>query len=313
MDNFQIYLPIAEMPVNVLLILALGVVGGFLSGMFGIGGGFLLTPLLIFIGIPPAVAVATSSNQIIAASFSGFLAHWHRKNVDIKMGVYLTIGGFVGSTLGVWLFAVLKKFGQIDLVISISYAVFLGAIGSLMASESIKTIRRKRNGNSSEKEKKQNWLTKLKLPFVTEFPRSNLKISLILPVMVGFFAGILVSIMGIGGGFLMIPAMIYILGMPTSIVIGTSLFQIIFTTSNVTFLQALTTQTVDILLALFLILGSVVGAQFGTRASLKLPAEKMRAVLAAIVLLVAIKLMLTLFVTPLNPYTVIEVGSAITN
>lgn len=308
MDGFQIYLPIAEMPVNVIVILILGGIGGFLSGMFGIGGGFIMTPLLIFIGVPPAVAVATASNQIIASSVSGFLAHWQRNNVDIKMGLFLLIGGFVGSSIGVLLFALLKQIGQIDLVISISYSLFLGTIGILMGVESFKAINNKKKGIIVTKEKKEHWINKLHLPFVMDFPRSNLKVSAILPIATGFLAGILVSIMGIGGGFIMIPAMIYIIGMPTSVVIGTSLFQIIFTTSNVTFLQAVTTNTVDVVLAILLLSGSVIGAQFGTKMGLKLPAERMRASLAVMVVLVALKLAIDLLVTPSNPFSVSEEG-----
>lgn len=306
MHSFDIYLPIAEMPVNILVILLLGMVGGFLSGMFGIGGGFLMTPLLIFMGIPPAVAVASSTNQIIAASVSGFLAHWRRKNVDIKMGAFLIAGGFIGSSGGVWLFAVLKRIGQIDLVISVSYFLFLGAIGTLMAVESIKRIREKKRGVAPGKPEIPGWLKSKKLPFIMEFPRSEIRLSAVLPVAVGLLAGILVSLMGIGGGFLMIPAMIYILGMPTSVVIGTSLFQIIFTTANVTFLQAVNTHTVDIVLAILLISGSVMGAQIGTRAATRLPGEKMRMLLSLIVLAVALKLAFDLFTEPRNPYSVIE-------
>lgn len=307
MGSFEIYLPIAEIPVNILTILLLGGIGGFLSGMFGIGGGFLMTPLLIFIGIPPAVAVATSSNQIIAASVSGFLAHWQRRNVDIKMGIFLLVGGFFGSSVGVWIFAVLEKLGQIDLVISLCYMLFLGTIGVFMAIESFGAISRKKRGIVAPHDKKDHWVKKLKLPFVVAFPRSDLHISAIIPVGTGFLAGILVSLMGIGGGFLMIPAMIYIIGMPVNIVIGTSLFQIIFTTSNVTFLQAVNTQTVDIVLAFLLLIGSVVGARFGTKAGLKLPAEKMRAALSILVIGVTLKLAIGLFLTPDNPYSVIEV------
>lgn len=302
----QIYLPIAEMSVNILLILFLGGVTGLLSGMFGVGGGFLMTPLLIFIGIPPAVAVSSSANQIIAASFSGFLAHMRRQNVDFKMGTLLLIGGFVGSSIGVWLFAVLKRLGQIDLVISLTYVFFLGTIGALMAVESIRVIIRKRkNLPPPPKKRKEGWLSTLPLPYVTHFPRSNLEVSAILPLVIGLVVGVMVSLMGIGGGFIMIPAMIYILRMPTSVVIGTSLFQIIFTTANVTLLQAINTHTVDIVLAIVLLTGSVIGAQFGTRIGMKLPAEYLRAMLAFLVLTIVIKLAAGLFITPANPYEVI--------
>ena len=303
----SIYLPIAEMPVNIFLVLLLGGVTGLLSGLFGIGGGFLMTPFLIFMGIPPAVAVSSSANQIIAASFSGFLAHLRRANVDIKMGIVVTGGGIVGSSLGVWLFKVLKDMGQIDLVISLGYVVFLGSIGALMAVESINAILAKRKGTTITKAPKMRWVSTLPLPFVMLFPKSNISISALIPIAIGIFSGVLVSIMGIGGGFVMVPAMIYLLGMPTSVVIGTSLFQIVFVTINVTLLQAVTTHTVDIVLALLMLTGSVIGAQFGTRLGVKLPAEQLRAMLAILVLGVVIKLGFGLFVTPKNPYTVVVV------
>ncbi|MCD6035747.1 MAG: permease [Rickettsiales bacterium] len=306
----QIYLPIAEMPVNVFLVLLLGGVTGVLSGMFGVGGGFLMTPFLIFIGVPPAIAVSSSANQIIASSFSGFMAHWKRNNVDFRMGIFLLFGGMIGSTLGVGLFALLKSLGQIDLVISLTYVFFLGLIGSLMGIESFKTYMHKRKGISAPAQPKINWFHALPLPWKTDFPRSNLHISRILPLVIGFVTGIMVSIMGIGGGFIMIPAMLYILGMPTSVVIGTSLFQIIFITANVTFLQALNTHTVDIVLALLLLTSSVIGAQFGTRIGVRLSSEHIRGLLALIVLAVALKLALGLFVEPANLYEVIELEKA---
>lgn len=301
----SIYLPIAEMPVNIFLVLLLGMVTGLLSGLFGIGGGFLMTPFLIFMGIPPAVAVSSSANQIIAASFSGFLAHLRRANVDIKMGITITIGGLIGSSLGVWLFKVLKDNGQIDLVISLGYVLFLGTIGGLMALESIQVILAKRKGTLSTKVRQVRFISRINLPWVMAFPRSDIRISLLVPLMIGIFSGVLVSIMGIGGGFIMVPAMIYMLGMPTSVVIGTSLFQIVFVTINVTILQSITTHTVDIVLALLMLTGSVIGAQFGTRLGVKLPAEQLRAGLAILVLAVVIKLAFGLFVTPQNPYTVV--------
>jgi uncharacterized protein len=301
----EIYLPIAGMPVNIFLLLFLGCITGLLSGMFGVGGGFLMTPLLIFIGVPPAVAVSSSANQIIGASFSGFLAHLRRQNVDFKMGGLLLLGGLLGSTLGVAIFTLLKKSGQIDLVISLTYVFFLGTIGLLMAIESIKVILHKRNGTLPPKSKKANWFHDLPLPWQITFPRSRLTISGILPLMIGFLIGILVSIMGIGGGFLMVPAMIYILGMPTSIVIGTSLFQITFVTAHVTLLHAMKTYTVDIVLVLFMLAGSVIGAQLGTRIGMKLPAEYLRALLAVMVLGVVARLAYGLFVEPASLYEII--------
>jgi len=255
----QIYLPIAEISVNVLILLGLGGGIGFLSGLFGVGGGFLMTPLLIFIGIPPAVAVGTEANQIVASSVSGVLAHWRRGNVDLKMGIILTVGGFVGSSLGVWLFAFLREIGQVDLVIRLSYVFFLGVIGALMLVESLRSLRRRRSTTASLKKlHKHNWLHGL--PLKMRFQQSKLYISALLPLAVGFVVGVLAAIMGVGGGFIMVPAMIYLLGMPTVVVVGTSLFQIIFVTANVTFLQAYANQTVDVILALLLLSGAVIGA-----------------------------------------------------
>jgi uncharacterized membrane protein YfcA len=309
----QIYLPIAELPVNVLVMLGLGLITGILAGMFGIGGGFLATPLLIFIGVPPGVAVSSSANQIIASSSSGFLAHFRRRNVDIKMGIYLLLGGFIGSTIGVvGIFSRLKDSGQIDLVINLCYIIFLGMIGTLMAIESHKASRRKLQ-NHSEKSGggalpfSQQKLCR-SLPFQTFFPRSNIEISIILPLVIGFMVGILVSIMGIGGGFILIPAMLYVLGMPTSVVVGTSLFQIIFITSNVTLLFSLTTQTVDIVLAVLLIAGSVVGAQFGTILGQRIPPEKLRWLMALMVLSVCLKLAYGLFAHPGEIYSIEQVN-----
>ena len=296
----NIYLPIAEMPVNIFLILGLGVVTGVLSGLVGVGGGFVMTPLLMFIGVPPAVSVSTVSNQIVASSVSGFLAHWRRDNVDFKMGVFLLGGGIVGSTLGVEAFQYLNRLGTIDLVISLIYVIFLGIVGAMMADESIRSIL-KITKKPAPLDRPQ---LAMRLPFKIDFPRSKLHISALLPIAIGFGVGIMVALMGIGGGFFLIPAMIYILGMPTNVVIGTSLFQIIFITANVTLLQAISTQTVDILLALLLLSGSVVGAQFGSKWGAKLPAEYLRALLAALMLGVAIKLAFGLFTPPADVYNV---------
>ena len=295
----NIYLPIAEMSVNIFVILTLGAITGVLAGLFGVGGGFLMSPLLMFIGVPPSVVVPTVANQTIASSVSGFLAHLRRENVDFKMGWYLLAGGMVGSSAGVALFRWLKNLGHIDLIISLSYVTFLGIIGSIMAAESIRTI--------LKIPKKQTTNNRLplaeRLPFKVEFPRSKLNISAIMPLAIGFLVGVMMSLMG-SGGFFLIPAMIYLLGMPTNVVIGTSLFQIIFITANVTFLQAITTKTVDLMLALLLISGSVFGAQIGSRIGTKLPAEYLRALLAALVLGVAIKLAFGLLTPPDNFYSV---------
>lgn len=303
----QIYLPIAEIPVNILVILLLGGVAGFMSGLFGVGGGFLATPLLIFIGVPPAVAVSSSANQMIAASFSGFLAHKRRKGVDFKMGFLLLAGGFFGSSLGVLLFMLLQRLGQIDLVISLLYVCFLGSIGVLMAMESMKVIRAKKLGIPPPKKKKENWIAQLNLPFKVIFPSSNLEISALLPIFIGIGAGVLMSLIGIGGGLIMVPAMIYILRMPSSVVIGTSLLQVAFTSANVTLLQAINTHTVDIVLALLMLCGSVVGVQLGTRLGTSLPSEWLRATLAFIVLAIVAKLAFGLFVTPPELFEVIAI------
>ena len=299
----QIYLPIAEMSVDVFLLLALGGGVGFLSGLFGVGGGFLMTPLLIFIGVPPAVAVATEANQIVAASVSGVLAHWRRGNVDLKMGAILTVGGFIGSSLGVLLFSFLRQIGQVDLVIRMSYVFFLGIIGALMLVESLRSMRRRRVTASGARQKlhKHTWIHGL--PFKLRFHRSKLYISAVLPLSVGFIVGILAAIMGVGGGFIMVPAMIYLLGMPTVVVVGTSLFQIIFVTANVTLLQAYANQTVDVVLALLLLTGAVIGAQVGAKAGAKLHGEQLRGLLALMVLGVCGKLLFDLLATPADIYS----------
>ena len=299
----QIYLPIAELSVNIFLFLGMGAGVGFLSGLFGVGGGFLMTPLLIFAGIPPAVAVATGANQIVASSVSGALAHWRRGNVDIKIGVVLLIGGFFGSTLGVWVFGLLQGLGHIDLVIRLCYVVFLGTIGALMLVESLRAISRQRKpGGKRRKLHQHNWLHGL--PFKMRFRRSKIYVSALLPLGIGVLVGILAAIMGVGGGFIIVPAMIYLLGMPTAMVVGTSLFQIIFVTANVTFLQAWQNQTVDVFLALLLLIGGVIGAQFGTRVGAKLPGEQLRGMLALIVLGVCARLAYELLARPDDVFSI---------
>lgn len=292
-----VYLPIAEISVNLFLILGMGGAVGLLSGMFGVGGGFLMTPLLIFIGIPPAVAVATGANQLVAASVSGVLAHWRRGNVDFKMGTVLLVGGIFGSGLGTWIFALLKNAGQVDLLISLSYVLFLGVIGGLMLVESVGALLRSHKGTVKRKKLHQHyWIHGL--PFKMRFRKSKLYISALLPLVLGFFVGVLSAIMGVGGGFVMVPAMIYLMGMPTSVVIGTSLFQIIFVTANVTLLHSMTTQTVDVLLALLLMSSAVIGAQIGTRIGAKMKGEQLRSLLGLMVLLVCAKLAFDLILTP---------------
>ncbi|NIA67491.1 sulfite exporter TauE/SafE family protein [Pelagibius litoralis] len=293
----NIYLPIAEISVNVFLLLGMGGGVGFLSGLFGVGGGFLMTPLLIFIGVAPAVAVATEANQIMAASVSGVLAHWRRGNVDFRMGGVLLLGGTLGSVFGVWLFTFLRGLGQLDLVISLCYVVLLGVVGSLMFVESSRALfRRRRQADVRRKLHQHHWMHGL--PFKMRFRKSKLYISALLPILIGFIVGVLAAIMGVGGGFIMVPAMIYLLGMPTSVVVGTSLFQIIFVTGTVTFLQATQNQTVDALLALILLTGGVIGAQIGTRVGTRLRGEQLRVLLALLVLGVCGKLLFDLVATP---------------
>ncbi len=297
----QIYLPIAEMSVSVFLLLGLGGFVGFLSGLFGVGGGFLMTPLLIFwVGVAPPVAVATEANQIVAASVSGVVAHWRRGNVDFRMGAVLLCGGLVGSTFGVWLYSMLRGIGQLDLVITLAYVVFLGVIGTLMLIEAVRTTLRLRHGAGGRKLHQHTWLHGL--PFKLRFRKSKLYISALLPLGIGFFVGILSAIMGVGGGFVMVPAMIYLLGMPTTVVVGTSLFQIIFVTAYVTFLQAVSNQTVDVLLAVVLLTGGVIGAQIGSRYSGRLPGEHLRGLLALIVIAVCAKLLFDLVTVPDDLY-----------
>ncbi len=303
----DIYFPIAEMSLNALMLLGLGAGVGLLSGLFGVGGGFLMTPLLIFIGVPPAVAVGTEANQVVAASVSGALAHWRRGNVDIKMGVVLLIGGFVGSTLGVWVFTWLRSLGQIDVVIALCYVTFLGIIGALMVIESARAWFASRKSSGQRRKLHQHtWMHGL--PFKIRFRRSKLYISAIMPLSIGVFVGVLSAIMGVGGGFVMVPAMIYLLGMPTSVVVGTSLFQIIFVTANVTFLQSVNNQTVDIVLALLLVIGSVIGAQIGTAAGAKLRGEQLRALLGIIVLAVGLRVAYDLVATPAEVFSFAVTG-----
>ena len=302
----QIYLPIAEVSVNAFLLLGLGGLVGILSGMFGVGGGFLMTPLLFFIGIPPAVAVATEANQIVASSFSGVLAHLKRKTVDLKMGTVLLVGGLVGAALGVVLFNYLKSLGQVDLLVKLCYVVFLGVVGGLMFLESLRALQRSRTPGTVPQRRKHGLVHAL--PFKMKFRVSGLYISVIPPALVGLCVGILAAIMGVGGGFIMVPAMIYLLGMPTKVVIGTSLFQIIFVTAFTTMLHATTNYTVDIVLAVLLLVGGVIGAQIGARIGVKLKGEQLRILLAAMVLLVCGNLALDLLLTPPELYSLGEAG-----
>ncbi len=298
----EIYLPIAEMSVHWLIVLGMGGAIGFLSGLFGVGGGFLLTPLLIFYGIPAEVAVATTASHITASSISGALAQWRRRAVDLKMGAVMAAGGLFGTAFGVWLFTVMRRYGQMDLLVSSSYVILLGTVGGLMLRESLAALRASRSGAPPARRAPHLWMHGL--PFKTRFRESRLYISVIPPTGIGFFVGVLSAIMGVGGGFVIVPAMIYLLRMPTNVVMGTSLFQIIIVTAATTILQATTNYSVDIMLALFLILGGVIGAQFGVRAGEKLRGEQLRLLLAVMVLAVAVRLFLGLVLRPDDPFSV---------
>jgi uncharacterized membrane protein YfcA len=298
----QIYLPIAEVSVDLFLLLGLGGLVGFLSGLFGVGGGFMMTPLLIFVGVPPAVAVGNQANQIVGASVSGMIVHWRRDAVDFKMGSMLLIGGVVGSAAGVALFQLLQRLGQIDLVISLTYVLVLGIVGGLMLVESMRAIFQRHRG-STPRHKLHQHLMIHGLPFKMRFPKSRLYISAIAPISIGALSGVMIAIMGVGGGFFMVPAMIYLLGMPTSVVPGTSLFQIIFITGVTTVLHAVTNQTVDVVLALTLLIGGVIGAQVGGRVGVHLRGEQTRALLALMVVGVALKLAIDLVIPPEDAFS----------
>ncbi|MCO6388319.1 TSUP family transporter [Aliihoeflea sp. 40Bstr573] len=304
-----IYLPIAELSVNMLVLLGMGWAVGFLSGMFGVGGGFLITPLLIFYNIPPAIAVATGANQVVASSVSGVLAHVKKGTLDFKLGTVLLLGGIFGSTIGVFVFAFLRRLGQLDLVVSLLYVGLLGTVGGLMLAESIRALRRAKGGQAASLRKpgQHNWIHRL--PLKMRFRTSKLFVSVIPVLGLGAAIGFLASIMGVGGGFIMVPALIYLLKVPTNVVIGTSLFQIIFVAAYTTIVHAATNQAVDIVLAFLLMIGGVAGAQYGARAGQKLRGEQLRALLALLVLMVAGRLAVDLFVPPASPYSLAIAGS----
>jgi uncharacterized membrane protein YfcA len=303
-----IYLPIAELSVNLFVLLAMGAAVGFLSGMFGVGGGFLITPLLIFYNIPPAIAVATGANQVIASSFSGALSHMKKRTIDFKLGTVLLAGGVVGSTVGIWVFTLLRSVGQLDLFISILYVVMLGTVGGLMLVESVRAIRRSRDGAAPTLKKpgQHNWIHRL--PLKMRFRASKLFVSVIPVLGLGAAIGFLSSIMGVGGGFIMVPALIYLLKVPTNVVVGTSLFQIIFVAAYTTIVHASTNYTVDIVLAFMLMIGGVAGAQYGAKAGQRLRGEQLRALLALLVLAVALRLGFDLFVKPQSIYSLATPG-----
>jgi uncharacterized membrane protein YfcA len=300
----QVYLPIAELSLNVVLLLLMGFAIGFLSGMFGVGGGFILTPLLIFLGVPPAVAVGTSASQVTAASVSGAAAHWRRNNVDLQMGFILIVGGFVGALAGVKVLAFLIARGQLEPFVAVSYVVLLGVVGTLMLIESVRVLRAAaaKTGASMRRGGKHTWLDGL--PFKMRFRHSRIYASLIPFVVIGAVVGLLTAIMGVGGGFLLVPAMIYLMRIPTRIVIGTSTVQILCVTAYTTVLQATMNFTVDMLLSVPLMAGSVVGAQFGVGFSERFKAEQLRALLALIVLAVAVRMALGLVIRPTDLYSI---------
>ncbi|MBN8911315.1 MAG: sulfite exporter TauE/SafE family protein [Rhizobiales bacterium] len=304
----HIYLPIAEMSANVLLFLGMGCAVGFLSGMFGVGGGFLMTPLLIFSGIPSAVAVGTGAAQIVASSVSGAIAQYRRNNVDIKMGLVLLAGGVVGSVIGVKMVRILRLAGQFDLFVALAYVTFLGVIGALMLIESIGAIQAARRGQARalRRSGQHNWIHKL--PLKMRFHRSKLYISAIPPMMIGAFVGFLGAIMGAGGGFIMVPALIYLLRVPTNVVVGTSLFQIVFVAAVTTVMQSTENYSVDIVLALLLIVSGVIGAQYGAAAGARLKGEQLRLLLAALVLLVCARIGWDLIVTPPELFSITSFG-----
>lgn len=301
----DIYLPIAEISVNALVIILLGGVVGFLSGMFGVGGGFLTTPLLIFYGIPPAVAVASSATQITGSSVSGALAYWERGQVDVRMGGVLVAGGVAGAGMGQIVFRYLQKIGQIDVVISLVYVLFLSVIGGLMLRDALAALKRERAGSPPPPRIRHlPWVAAL--PWRMKFARSGLYISPLAPLALGAMVGMLTVIMGIGGGFIMVPAMVYILGMRAQAVVGTSLFQIIFVTAATTLLHATSSKSVDIVLALLLLVGGVAGAQMGVRSAQKLSPDRLRLALALIVLAFAVRLFIGLTLTPAEPFALFE-------
>lgn len=297
----QVYLPIAEMSADALLLVGIGFGVGWLSGLFGVGGGFLLTPLLILIGIPSPVAVASGANQTLGASVSGLIAQWRRGNVDAKMGGVLLIGGLLGSAAGVQLFALLRRIGQVDTAVSLFYVVVLGTVGVLMVMESARAILRRRRA-VRRRLHSHYWMHGL--PLKTRFRKSRLYISVIPPALVGFGIGVLSAVMGVGGGFMLVPAMIYLIGMPTAVVIGTSLFQVVFVAANVTLLQAVQVGSVDLVLTMLLLGGGVAGAQFGAALGTRLRGEETRALLGLMVLGVAISLLWGLVRRPENLFSI---------
>ena len=300
MSHLYVYLPIANVSVHIFVLLGLGLLVGFLSGLFGVGGGFLLTPLLMMIGIPPTVAAASDANQIVAASSSGTFAHWRLGNVDFKMGSILIAGGVLGGTVGVQLIKMLRATGNADFVIKITYVVMLGIIGSYMFQESLRNLRPRKTRELGLKQQRKSWFGECceKLPGQMQFPKSGVTMSVFMPIVLGTLVGVLSALMGVGGGFIMVPVMVYMLRMPMHVVVGTSLFQVLFTCINVTFMQSYYNHTVDLMLAIFLLVGSTTGAQIGARVSSRLKADQLKIILASIVLIVMVQMALGLLLHP---------------
>ncbi len=295
---WHLYLPIAGNSVNVLLIFAMGGMVGILSGIFGVGGGFLMTPLLIMAGIPPTVAAASDSNQIVGASTSGTLAHYRLGNVDFKMGIVLLIGGVIGGTMGVQVIKILRQLGNADFLIKVTYVLMLGFVGFYMFIESLQALKKDKVAVVAAKKESKYARLVNKLPWQVDFDKSGIRLSILMPLFLGTFVGVLAAIMGVGGGFIMVPVMVYLLRMPMHVVVGTSLFQILFTCIDVTIMQSYTNHTVDFILALILLLGSTLGAQFGAKISKRLKGDQLKIFLASLVLLVMVKMLFDLLITP---------------
>jgi uncharacterized protein len=300
----QIYLPIADLPVNVFLVFAMGLAVGFISGMFGIGGGFLMTPLLIFIGVSPAVSVATVTSHIAASSFSGVINYWRRRAVDLALAVMLLVGGFVGTVAGVWLFSVLRAVGQLDLAIALSYVILLTTVGSLMIAESVRAIMRERHGKPVELRRPGSHTWFHGLPFKLRFKQSRIYVSVIPILVIGFLIGFIGAVMGIGGGFLLVPMLIYLLRVPTGVVIGTSMVLTLVTMASATVLHAVTNHLVDAVLALILMVGGVIGAQFGARAGQNMRGERLRLLLGMLVLAVGLRFAVGMFLRPDDVFSI---------
>jgi uncharacterized membrane protein YfcA len=310
MTPVQVYLPIADLPVNIFVVFAMGIAVGFISGMFGIGGGFLMTPLLIFLGISPAVAVATVSSHIAASSFSGAITYWRRKALDLSLAAMLLIGGITGTAAGVWLFTYLRALGQLDLTISLSYVLLLGSVGGLMVAEGVRAIIRSRHGKPVELRRPGSHTWFHGLPFKLRFKQSRIYVSSIPVVTIGFIMGFIGAIMGIGGGFLLVPMLIYFLRVPTNVVIGTSMVLTLVTMATATVLHSITNHLVDVILALILMVGGVMGAQFGARAGQKMRSERLRLMLGILVLAVGVRFAVDLVMTPDDFYSIRQLEGA---